>query len=301
MVKKSPVCNLCGSKDVALYLVSPNKSHPESERYSTTSQKVAGEKLVICANCGLVFVDPMPAKQTILAQYSQNSGRAYLFAEKGRLNTFERAIKLIQKYKKHGRLLDVGAAGGLFLKVAKDHGYNVLGVEPNVNLAKVASGTYGVKVVASAFESTQFRQKFDIITFWDTLEHINNPKSTLIKACQLLTKGGIVVINYPDIKSLWAKFFGRNWWFVVSGHLYYFSMATLNNYLESTGFKAIENKKHWQTLDFAYLVYQLKRYNQPAAEFGYRWAKRLKLDRLSMPYWAGQTTTVAFKAMEAKC
>ncbi len=75
--------------------------------------------------------------------------------------------------------LDVGAAGGLFLKVAKDHGYNVLGVEPNVNLAKVASGTYGVKVVASAFESTQFRQKFDIITFWDTLEHINNPKSTL--------------------------------------------------------------------------------------------------------------------------
>ena len=75
----------------------------------------------------------------------------------------------------------------------------------------------GLDIQAISFDKVSLdKEKYDIITFWDVLEHVTDPLSALNRSNKLLKKGGIIAINYPDINSIWARLLGKYWWFVVS-------------------------------------------------------------------------------------
>ncbi|MCJ7827786.1 class I SAM-dependent methyltransferase [Patescibacteria group bacterium] len=292
---RSLKCNLCGERDF-IFLFRASGAKEGRASFFPTSQSVAGERIVKCSGCGLVFVASQSSSSQIMMGYTRKKERTYLKDTEARARSFRRSAKFLSKLigKSKGRLLDVGCAAGLFLAAARDEGFEVSGVEPNRWLARWGRENLKAKITTGSFEEACLRQSyFEVVTFWDVLEHLTDPLGALEKAHRLLQKEGLMLINYPDIKSFWARLLGRNWWFVVSGHLFYFTPLTIKQMVEKAGFQVVKDYRHFQTLSLGYLLTRLGRYNEKLAG-SFSWlVKNVGLGKVNVPYFAGQRTVIA--------
>jgi 2-polyprenyl-3-methyl-5-hydroxy-6-metoxy-1,4-benzoquinol methylase len=245
----------------------------------------------------LVYTTPRLKASSIVEGYSEGIDTDYTSQEQARIKTFQKNLKILNSFtKSKGRLLDVGAAAGYFVKVAADNNWQAEGVEPSSWMSQYAQDKLGVKVRPGTIHNYRFKSNsFDVITYWDVLEHVPDPKKDLKKTAKLLKKGGLLIVNYPDWASLPAKIFGRKWWFVLSIHLYYFTPVTITKLLKKTGFRVLDIRPHFQTLELGYLVYRLKPYSRLLYNILNPIVKILNLDKFGIPYYAGQTLVIAKK------
>lgn len=154
--------------------------------------------------------------------------------------SLQRKAKLIfEQNKKIGSLLDVGAGTGDFLKVAKEKGWDVYGMEPNKSASSLSSEK-GIQLKSSLneFEGKQF----DVVTLWHVLEHIPNLEKTILQLSNLVKPNGTLIIAVPNFKSYDAEHYGKFWAaFDVPRHLWHFSKKSIES-LFSEYFKLQETK-----------------------------------------------------------
>lgn len=225
-------CNLCGSESTNLLYA------------------ICGYTIVKCKNCSLVYLNPRPSQSDVYSLYNSDyfvgagfdpSANYFKEAENPPSQEIERLIqkiRLIQKRKGTGRLLDVGCGAGLFLNVAKNEGFKVEGADISFASSDFCKNKFSIPVQVGELEKINFRNLFDVIHMEEVIEHLPNPKKTLSKIYELLDKDGIIVIQTGNIRSLKAKIAGKNWdYFRLPGHIYYFSPQTLCKLLEIAGFK----------------------------------------------------------------
>ena len=123
-------------------------------------------------------------------------------------------------------ILDVGAGTGEFLKVCKNNSWNVFGTEPD-NDARNAAAKKGI--VLEEDVSKFSNQKFEIITLWHVLEHVENLSDYIFTLKQLLSDGGRLFIAVPNYKSYDAKYYKEFWAaFDVPRHLWHFSQQSIH-------------------------------------------------------------------------
>jgi 2-polyprenyl-3-methyl-5-hydroxy-6-metoxy-1,4-benzoquinol methylase len=67
------------------------------------------------------------------------------------------------------------------------------------------------QVVQGSILGYDQNELYDLITFWDVLEHLESPRQSLQKAFSLLRPGGYIAISTGDIESNFAKISGRFW------------------------------------------------------------------------------------------
>ena len=195
-----------------------------------------------------------------------------------------------------GASLDVGTAGGSFLAVAQRNGWEVAGCEPNRWMAEWGKEHYSIDIVpGTIFDMGLEDESFDVVTLWDVIEHTPDPTTVLEECRRVLKPGGLLVVNIPDIGSLVSRLMGRRWVFLLSIHLYYFTVQTLREMLKKTGFKMLLSRPHWQTLELGYILFRMEAYVRPLARLGGRIVKALGLQHLQIPYWMGQTLAIAEK------
>lgn len=99
-----------------------------------------------------------------------------------------------------GSVLDVGCGENL-TKLGKK--YQVTGIDPFVNKKGIK------KVDLLKWKTTK---KYDVVVFWESLEHVANPQRYFKKANEVLKTGGLVMIEYPRLNSWEAKAFGKKWY-----------------------------------------------------------------------------------------
>ncbi len=178
------ICPICGSSNYKNWL----SKH--------------GNKLVICNECTSGFATRQPKN----FNDAYNTAEHFLSSIEGYDNNREYRIKrfgmervrLAQKYKRSGRLLDIGCGTGWFLESAKDV-FEVCGFEPTVNLAQFTSNKLGIHI-ASQLEDFELAS-FDVITAFDVIEHVPNPNLLLQSAYNLLKENGIFMIFTPNKDS----------------------------------------------------------------------------------------------------
>ena len=143
----------------------------------------------------------------------------------------------VNKYKKTGRILDVGCGDGSFLSLMRKSGWDVAGVETSESGIKRCERE---KINISG--DIDFPEEyFDFITLWHSLEHIENPLETLKKLHGVLSKQGILLISVPNIECMEYVLFKRFWFHLdLPRHLYHFSPETLKKLIKKAGFKTIE-------------------------------------------------------------
>ncbi|MGB8703683.1 MAG: class I SAM-dependent methyltransferase [Gillisia sp.] len=145
-----------------------------------------------------------------------------------------------KKYPQKGRLLDIGAGTGEFLKIAKKKGWKVQGVEPD-SKARELSGNKGI-ILESGL--SKFRsEKFDVITLWHVMEHLPDLKNRIIEIQHLLKKNGLLVIAVPNFRSYDAQYYGKFWAaYDVPRHLWHFSKNSLSELFSPHGFRQTDSK-----------------------------------------------------------
>lgn len=292
-------CNLCGKEQWTV--IHPARyDHASAEnlagKFRSSGDEILVDALVRCNHCGLQYLNPRLRQNLILKGYSEGTDERFVSQAQARERTFARCLDLVEKYRpSRGRILDVGAAGGSFLHVAKKRGWQVSGCEPNRWMCEWAQSHYGILIQpGTLFDLRNVEQtSFDVITLWDVLEHTPDPKAVLEQCRKLLKPEGLLIVNYPDIGSWIAHAMGRRWVFLLSVHLYYFDRRTIRKMLEATGFTPLKLCPHIQTLELGYILERMKPYIAWASALGSRVAKILHLERLEIPYWVGQTLVIA--------
>ncbi len=103
--------------------------------------------------------------------------------------------------------------------------------------------------VRNTIEDASDCAPLDCVTLWHSLEHMRDPKSTLMALSKLLASNGMLVTAVPDAGGLQAKIFRRKWFHLdVPRHLYHFDAHSMGYLLRSCGFSV---KRQWhQELEY---------------------------------------------------
>jgi 2-polyprenyl-3-methyl-5-hydroxy-6-metoxy-1,4-benzoquinol methylase len=134
-----------------------------------------------------------------------------------------------------GKILDIGAGTGEFLAVAKNDGWQTMGVEPSVK-AKAIAKSKGVSFVEQTSELEN--QSFDVISMWHVLEHVPDLDKQIKELKRLLKPTGTLIIAVPNFKSFDAKHYGKFWAaFDVPIHFWHFSKTAIKMLFEKEEMK----------------------------------------------------------------
>ncbi|MCX8131247.1 MAG: class I SAM-dependent methyltransferase [Clostridia bacterium] len=236
-------CNLCGSE-----------THKNIVRFEDIA-------VVKCRECGLVQMDPIKIGECKDDYIELEVDEFIDYIESVRLPQFEAEMKDIVKVVKTGRVLDIGCSTGLFLSLARKHGFEAYGVEPSESMCKVAGCRHeGLNLHNTEFTKELFRGiEFDLVTVWSVLEHIPDPKRFLSECRAVLKKDGVLAVRVPNYSGLIPKLiiwayklsFGLisapakslyEYHFVYK-HFYHYTEKTLSRMMENTGFKVFQVKR----------------------------------------------------------
>ena len=149
-----------------------------------------------------------------------------------------------------GRLLDIGCGNGRFLAQMRKLGWDCVGFEPDPVAAEVALKRHRLEVFHGVLEEAGLQKRsFDVITMAHVIEHLPDRSRTLKICHQLLKENGLVVIATPNISSLGHRMFKSAYVHLdPPRHLYIFSLGSLCNCVNSSGF---EVKKVWTSANSA--------------------------------------------------
>ncbi|MEW6617667.1 MAG: class I SAM-dependent methyltransferase [Patescibacteria group bacterium] len=305
--EETVACNLCGADDYTIIYkkIDTPLEVPLHEKFSAAKGILSTDQIVKCRHCGLVYTNPRIKQEIMLDSCSQGDDEVYVSQEEGRKKTFQEGLHWI-KSKTHPtrkeKILDVGCAAGFFLSVAQEQGFEPYGVELNAWLAEKGRTKFNLKnIMTGTLEEARWKNDFfDYVTVWDVLEHVPNPLQTLQEINRITQKNGYIIISYPDYSSIFAKIFGRRWWFLLSHHIYYFTPKTMKSMLEKAGYRIIDDKMHWQKLKVVYMLDMFVKLNKnKIVQFPFKltssFLKALKLENLSIRYYASQRDVIAQK------
>ncbi len=104
------------------------------------------------------------------------------------------------------KLLDVGAADGFLAERLTARGWTVTALERDPTLAAQAHGRCKTVVVADLEAAPPLLDgPFDAIVYGDVLEHLSDPRATLIALDRTLAPGGTVIVSVPNVAHLWIR------------------------------------------------------------------------------------------------
>jgi len=134
-----------------------------------------------------------------------------------------------------GKILDIGAGTGEFLSVAKNDGWQTIGVEPS-DRAKAIAKNKGVSFVEETSELEN--HSFDVISMWHVLEHVPDLDKQIKELKRLLKPTGTLIIAVPNFKSFDAQHYGKFWAaYDVPIHFWHFSKTAIKLLFEKEEMK----------------------------------------------------------------
>ena len=201
-----------------------------------------GITYVKCLKCGLVLRKTKIETNELQETYDdKNYFTGYLENYKEFIETFNRMLNLIEKYKNPGKILDIGCGLGFFLFVAKKRDWEDHGIEISKYASNFAKNKLKLNVI-NTDNLDMFQDKyFDVIVLNHVLEHIENPSVILKQLKAKLKINGILFIGVPNISGLYPKYQKENWPSLQPlAHIYQFTPKTLKLLVQKIGFKPIK-------------------------------------------------------------
>jgi SAM-dependent methyltransferase len=259
---------------------------------------------LVCAACGLGWLDPLPsaeqAKALYAAEYFTAGAHAgysdYLADESLHRRNARRRLTLMARAgaRPTGPLLDVGCAAGFFLDEARSVGWNVFGVDVSPWAADQARRRLGMNIFADAAEiPAHLRGSFSAVTMFQTLEHMVFPQESLRQAVTLLRGDGLLFIETWDRASWIARMMGSNWQQVSPPSvLWLFTEASLAALLQSAGLRLVAWQRTSKEVSASFVAQLLAQKHgilrRPLVPF----MGSSRLGRLSFAYKLGDLVTV---------
>ena len=175
-------------------------------------------------------------------------------------------LKIIKEYRPpNNKLLDVGCGNGIFLAHAREKGFKVTGIEPSKIAISLCEKQYGIKPIWGYLKfNSNIPKDFGVLTIWDVIEHVSDPREFL-KICHLhLEQNGILLLETPDESCLIRKIIKAlnlkmQRYIYYPAHRYYFTHKAIKILLSDLGFSNIKIYKEHSIFSKSKMKYKLYR------------------------------------------
>ena len=213
---------------------------------------INGIRIVACRGCSLRYRDAIPSDLDALYQeayfHSQDidwtrwAGSGDYVKDGDRLlRTFDEHIADMERLKRPGKLLDVGCALGYLLEAARRRGWQVEGIDISQFAAEYARREWGITVHVGTTDSVSLPDGgFDVVSAFDYIEHVSDPRNSLHCFRRWLRDDDILVLTTPNAAS-WRACLRSGTFpgFRDRTHLTYFTPRTISRLLHETGFQTV--------------------------------------------------------------
>lgn len=145
-----------------------------------------------------------------------------------------------------GRLLDVGAGTGWFLRAARTHGWQVVGLEP-----AAFTPQDGLEIVRGTIEQAPFSPKsFDVVTMTQVIEHLIDPLAGICTVAGWLSPGGVLAIETPNANGLSRRLRVSAWrdLNLGDGHTHLFHRRALRALCRRAGLEVLDDWTFFKAL-----------------------------------------------------
>ena len=250
-------CWICSQNKLKLVKPGNIDSSLTSQSFEITDKEygVTGD-IFLCNSCGFLQCHKLP---NVLKYYEEMEDNNYHKTSAQRSLQMKKILKSIAPYKNHGKLLDIGAGSGLLVHEAVTLGFKAKGIEPSIWLQKIAVNN-GLNVILGTLPHPSIKQKFDVITLVDIIEHVSNPVEILKDVYSAMDENGIGLLITPDVNSLMAKILKWKWWHYRIAHIGYYNKETIELCLINAGFKIISISRPTWYFSADYLIKRMMKY-----------------------------------------
>jgi len=226
-------CCACGNSE-------PDKFHLKYQKENFA--------VVTCDSCSMHFIPPYYRKTISYTQYKNEAVTEAVRAGNNwvKIQRHKLRFKFIQKFIKTGKLFDLGAGWGHFMLAGKQLGYDVYGVEISEQPYLYCVNDLKLPVDHIDFFEMDESKKFDLITMWDVLEHIDQANDFLAKCSKLTEPGGYLFLQVPQIDSYFAKRHKDSWKMMGLDHVNYFGKETITRILNNNGYEVLAIKSSFE-------------------------------------------------------
>ena len=142
--------------------------------------------IFICLKCDVGYAGLHPknlnevySTKNYLSKLTLDENRKYRMKRFG-----QERVSILRRYKKKGSILDFGCGSGYFIECARKY-YNAEGIEFSDNLRKWLKDKLNLITYKTLADT---KKKYDIITAFDVIEHVENPTNLLKELKKKLKK-----------------------------------------------------------------------------------------------------------------
>jgi SAM-dependent methyltransferase len=230
-------CNLCGASDYEVIAITDRERRPL--------------RTVVCRRCGLVWTNPRPSTADIDQYYASEYRTDYKGYSSPPLRKILRGVlgahdrhrvirlalgEMTDANGQPPKVLDVGCGAGELVYLLRCGQMDASGLEPGREYAEFARGVLKIPVqTATVATATVAPASLDLVTMFHCLEHVPNPREVLGTVRGWLRKGGVAVVEVPNVASTGQAPSHRFHY----AHLYHFTGATLAAVGEAAGLSGV--------------------------------------------------------------
>lgn len=220
-----------------------------------------------CTSCSLRMQAPLPTAEELSRYYEtefqQGMYRDFTDAEEMKRLTAQYRLKRLQPWQgdDEGKWLDVGCANGVFVEAAVAAGKKAMGIELSQTAVDQAQQK-GLNVLQGQIQDLPTDAQFSFITAFDVIEHVLHPDDFLKEIATRLMPGGICALTLPNLKSIFSRVMGKNWWFYIpEEHLHYFDPRTIRLLADTVGLEVLHTGGISKPLTLDYGLTQFRVFN----------------------------------------
>lgn len=208
---------------------------------------------MLCNSCDLIFTLQVLDTNKIKFLEEGKEGNTYgnykmnSVANERDQKKFSYVFELLEKHSEIKEIFDFGSQVGTFLDWASKK-YNIIGHEFHRPIREIAQSK-GHTVLHNELETLQFDKEFDVITCWDYLDHVLNPKEVIKNLSKYLKKGGLFFFAINNRDSLSARIMHENSpMFIGPHHTMHFGINQLKKLMD--GYELMHSESYVSELNW---------------------------------------------------
>lgn len=281
----NPVCRGCRDQNCEALGELPDRSEFAG---LALPKAIPGGVLYRCRNCGLVFRSPILTTVEYNRLYAQASADVWV-SKGGALRTDQLLVRayIEAQLPEGGRILDIGCYTGEFL-TSLPAKYDKFGIEMSERAAQHCRQN-GIRIVGDdLYQVSLLKEKFDVVTAMDVIEHTSNPDQFLGSALSILSEDGIMLITTGDADNrIWRKSKTAFWYCTFAEHVSFISEQWLKSNSRVNNFRIAhlerfryEKRNYLKTLVKLCLIYFCRLFGMQPKLTWTTWTAHLSADHL---------------------
>ena len=243
IIYRRETCRLCGNKTLSLAFsltpTPPANAFIKKELLDKTQETYPLE-LCQCKNCGHIQLLDVVNPEVLFKNYLYVSGTSDVFVQHFKNYAYE----TISEYeiKENSLVIDIGSNDGTLLKIFKEKGMKVLGIEPAINLANLSkrNGIETINEFINIEVADQILKQYgtaNVVTANNVFAHIDDLSSAMKGIKKILSEDGVFIFEVSYfIDVLENNLFDT----IYHEHLDYHTLKPLTKFFELFEMKIIK-------------------------------------------------------------